>query len=169
MFIELPKHKLSVCNVQIWILITKCPLMAVQRTFMVIIKIRGTVKLSSLVIWVSPESHCSSYRMWLYIQQKGAKTVRTDEGITTQEVENTLHEKMNVLWWIFGAWQTIWAFPIESSQHNQVSRVCHRALVQIVLLHLQPVALPWFIAALSHAQTQSQRHNVSIVTYMHDR
>lgn len=44
--------------------------------------------------------------------------------------------------------QTIGAFPVESPQHHQVGGVRHGAFVQIVLLHLQPVALAGLVGAL---------------------
>lgn len=52
-----------------------------------------------------------------------------------------------------GFLHTVGAFSIESSQHHQVSSVCHGALVQVVLLHLQPVTFPWFIVALRSTET----------------
>lgn len=59
--------------------------------------------------------------------------------------------------------QTIGAFSIESPQHHQVCGVSHGPLVQVVLLHLQPVTFPWFICAL---QTHVQYSNIVRLLYV---
>lgn len=66
----------------------------------------------------------------------------------------------NLMWWwghlnISGIFdlsrlQTVWSFSIEGTEHHQVCCVSHRSLVQIILLHLQPVSLAWLIASLRH-------------------
>lgn len=49
---------------------------------------------------------------------------------------------------------------IVGSQDNEICCVSHRSIFQVVLLHLQPVTLAWFIYALRVGRReQANRHN----------
>lgn len=60
---------------------------------------------------------------------------------------------------------TIGAFSIESTEHHQVCGVCHCAFIQVVLLHLQPVALSWFVAALQTNTDWLQCSNSMLLSF----